>query len=241
MVLELQSPCGPPRPPTEDELPYDDGEPMESDAHRAQMTFLIATAKAHLGDRAFVGGNLGIYYSDTQAVQNEFKAPAFLVVLGGEIRPDRKSWVVWQEGGLMPDVVVELLSESTAAQDKGPKLRIYERVLRVAQYFYHDLATDELTGWHLLGGRYQRIEPTEDGRLPCAALGLSLGTWRGTFEGIERTWIRWFLDGEAVPTEAERAEAERERAEAERERAEAVSRRLARYEARFGALEGEES
>ena len=233
MVLELQSPSGPPRPPTEDELPYDDGEPMESDAHRAQMTLLIATAKEHLGDRAFVGGNLGVYYSDTQAARNEFKAPDFLVVLGGQIRPDRKSWVVWQEGGLMPDVVVELLSDSTAAQDKGPKLRIYERVLRVGQYFHHDLATDELTGWHLVAGRYQRIEADEAGRLPSEAIGLSLGTWYGSFEGLERTWIRWFLDGEPVPTAAERAEAEHERAEG-------LAQRLARYEARFGGLEAEE-
>jgi Uma2 family endonuclease len=38
-------------------------------------------------------------------------------------------------GCIYPDVIVELLSDSTAAQDKGTKKDIYERVFKTSDYF----------------------------------------------------------------------------------------------------------
>ncbi|MGH8056933.1 MAG: hypothetical protein ACREOH_06795 [Candidatus Entotheonellia bacterium] len=45
--------------PTEDELPCDDGEPMETARHRDQMLLLIESLRVHWADRHnyYVGGN----------------------------------------------------------------------------------------------------------------------------------------------------------------------------------------
>jgi len=47
-------------PPTGDELPYEDGLPMESPRHRAQMEALISALDDHCRDRTdvFVGGKM---------------------------------------------------------------------------------------------------------------------------------------------------------------------------------------
>ena len=72
-----------------------------------------------------MGGNKFIYYSSKQARNWDFKGPDFFVVLGVNNNPARQGWVVWEEGGRYPDVMVELLSSSTAEVDKGPFLRNY--------------------------------------------------------------------------------------------------------------------
>lgn len=50
--------------PTEDDLPYDDGEPAETARHRDQMIMLIESLKAHWSDRKgyHVGGNMFVHY-----------------------------------------------------------------------------------------------------------------------------------------------------------------------------------
>ncbi|HIQ05894.1 MAG TPA: hypothetical protein EYH31_09425 [Anaerolineae bacterium] len=40
----------------------------------------------------------------------------------------RGAWVVWEEGGRYPDVIVELLPPSIAEMDKTVKKGLYERV-----------------------------------------------------------------------------------------------------------------
>lgn len=52
------------------------------------------------------------------------------MVLGTENRP-RRSWTVWHEDGKYPNLIVELLSDSTAAIDRGLKKQIYQDIWRV--------------------------------------------------------------------------------------------------------------
>ncbi len=75
----------------------------------------------------FAAGNLTIYYSTRQRKSEDFRGPDFFVVLGTERKP-RKSWVVWEEDGKYPNVIVELLSPSTTATDKGLKKQIYQDI-----------------------------------------------------------------------------------------------------------------
>src|SRR5262245_34654149 len=105
-----------PIPPGEDDLPYDDGEPMDSERHLEQLSLLVEQLKLLWKDRddVYVGGNMAIYFSELQAKKNDFRGPDVFVVLD-TVKRERKSWVVWQEGGRTPDVVIELLSASTEA------------------------------------------------------------------------------------------------------------------------------
>ena len=55
----------------------------------------------------FVGANMFLYFSQTQAKKNDFRGPDVFVVMD-TTRRERKSWVVWEEDGRVPDVVIEL-------------------------------------------------------------------------------------------------------------------------------------
>src|SRR5262249_49774065 len=131
MKSAADEPEFPKPPPGELELPSEDGEPMESNRHRQQMTLLIQSLKRAWRDRHdyFVGGDMFVYFSETQTKKNDFRGPDVFVVLDTTDR-DRLSWVMWGEGGKLPDVVIELLSDRTRAVDRGEKMRIYSKIWR---------------------------------------------------------------------------------------------------------------
>jgi Uma2 family endonuclease len=193
--------------PTENDLPCDDGEPLETARHRHQMNLLIELVQRHWRDRDdfFVGGNMFVYFSFAQTKKNDFRGPDFFVVKNTDAR-ERKSWVVWAEDGRTPDVVVEITSQSTAKNDRGAKKDIYEQVLKVTEYFIYDPFTFELEGYRLLGGSYRPIEPTSDGRLYSEQLALELGVVDTLFLEVDAPMLRFFTtSGDLVPTFAEAA------------------------------------
>ncbi len=196
------------------------------------MYLLRETLTLAWADRldGYVGIDMFVYFSPTQILTEDFRGPDVFVATGVP-RRERKSWLVWQEGK-PPDVVIELLSESTAHFDKVEKKRIYQDRLRVPEYFWYDPFTGELAGFRLIGGAYQPMAPDAAGRLTSAALSLTLVRWQGEFQGVEAPWLRWATpEGIVLPTEAElAAETARERDEATRER-DAALRRVAELEA----------
>jgi Uma2 family endonuclease len=206
------------------DLPSEDGEPLESHWHRLQINLLGDMLHQHWHGRTdfFAGGNMFVYYSLEQARTRDYKGPDFFVVTGVDGSFPRRSWIVWQEGGRYPEVIIELLSASTKAADLGPKKELYEQVFRTAEYFCVDPEDYSLRGWRLACRDYVPLEPDERGWLWSATLQLWLGLQEGRFQGTSDTWLRYFDPaGTLVPTGEEVAEAERTRAEAERTRAEA--------------------
>ncbi|BAY10342.1 Uma2 family endonuclease [Calothrix sp. NIES-2098] len=218
-------------PPTQAELPYDDGIPMESQRHKMQMELLIDVVETWLEQRedGYTSGNMFVYFSLAQLKNQDFRGPDFFAVLGVP-KGERRSWVVWEEGK-GPDVVIELLSPATAATDKGEKKLIYQNQMRVPEYFWFDpFNPDDWAGFSLGSGVYQPITPNAENQLVSQALGLALLRWQGTYKGVNITWLRWAtLDGELLPTAEEKAlqwaEQERQRAEQETQRAEQETQR----------------
>jgi len=224
-------------PPGEDDLPCSDGIPLETQRHGLQMYLLMEPLTLHWAERQdfFVGGNMFVYFSPEQVRAYDFRGPDVFIVLDVP-RRERKSWVVWQEGK-GPDVVIELLSESTAAKDKGQKKQIYQDRLRVPEYFWFDPFRGELAGFSLEHGIYVPLEADPQGRLTSRQLQLMLVHWEGKFQGVEAPWLRWAsLEGVLLPTQQEAAERERQRAEQERQRAAGLEAKLARYQEQFGDL-----
>jgi Uma2 family endonuclease len=215
-------------PPGEDELPYDDGEPMDSERHRKQMNLLTGTLELAWQDRDdfYVGGNMTVYFSELQVKKNDFRGPDVFVVLD-TVRREHKSWVVWQEAGRTPEVVIELLSPTTEDVDRGEKMRIYAKLLHVHHYYLFDPLTGVLEGYTLdtTTSTYNPMTPLPDGDLPCPRLGLRLGVRHGAYEGIATDWLRWIDPcGRVLPTGEELAKEEAGlRAEAERRLAEALA------------------
>ncbi|MEA5497563.1 Uma2 family endonuclease [Limnoraphis robusta Tam1] len=187
--------------------------PLESYLHLQQLLLLMKCLDWLWQDRNdyFAAGNLTIYYSLEQKKTDNFRGPDFFVVLNTERKP-RKSWVVWEEGGKYPNVIIELLSKSTANVDRTNKKEIYQDIFRTPEYFWFSPDTLEFQGFGLLQGTYEELQPNEQGRLWSKQLNLFLGVYEGK--------LRFFTpEGILVPTPEESAKTEKQQRETAEQRA----------------------
>lgn len=191
---------------------WSDEPPLESDLHRDQIDLLIRLIRWWFrpggeGGRTdvYVAGNLTIYYSPNQKKSEFFRGPDVFVVLGTDNHP-RRSWTVWHEGGQYPNVIVELLSDSTATVDRGEKKDLYQSLWRVPEYFWFDPITLEFQGFHLVDGAYQPIQPNPHGWLWSHELGCYLGICDQVLRLFTNNGQRVPLPEEAAMQRAEQAE-----------------------------------
>lgn len=64
----------------------------------------------------------------------------------GRPKGDRGSYKVWQEGGVFPQVVFEILPPDNRASEMTRKFQFYERY-GAEEYYIYDPDANELTGW----------------------------------------------------------------------------------------------
>jgi Uma2 family endonuclease len=199
---------------------YSDEPPLETDLHFQQIVLLLECLNWWWRDRTdfYTSANSTIYFSEKQLKNRDFRGPDFFVVLGVERRP-RKSWVVWAEDGKTPNVIVEILSESTAEVDRGLKKQLYQDTLKVYDYFWFDPDSLEFAGFTLINGRYQPIPPNPQGWLWSEQLQL--------FLGVHADQLRYFTPaGELLLTPTDVAIAAEQRAEQEAQRVERLAAKL---------------
>jgi Uma2 family endonuclease len=215
------------------ELRETDGEPLESPWHRAAINLMIDVVlwRRRGQTNFFVGGNMFIYYSRTQARRWDYKGPDFFFVNDVDGTRERLYWWTFEEDGKFPNLIMELLSPTTAVGDRTTKKDLYERTFQTPEYLCYDPETRKLDGWRLQDGRYRPITPNDKGWLWSQELEAWVGTWEGVYLGNRGSWPRFFdSDGNLMPTEAEdekrRAEEAWQRAEQERQRAEALQAQL---------------
>jgi len=217
---------------------------METSLHFTQLALLVAMLDWWWRDREdyFIGANLTIYFSREQMKNRDFRGPDFFLVKNVQKSP-RNSWVVWEEGGKYPDIIIELLSDSTEEIDREIKLELYQERFRTPEYFWFSPFTLEFVGWRLVDGIYQLIQPNKEGRLWSAVLDLYLG--------VEERKLRYFTpQGEKVASPEEDAlinmklvemrtaqmEQETQRANRETQRANQEAQRAERLAAKLRAL-----
>jgi Uma2 family endonuclease len=220
---------------------YSDEPPMESDLHLRQMLLLIMCLDWLWQGRTdvYFSGNMTIYYSRYKIKTHDFRGPDFFVVLDTERRP-RKSWTLWEEDGKYPNVIIEVLSDSTAQVDKTTKKQLYQDTFRTPEYFWFDPTTLEFQGFSLNNGSYTPILTNSQGWMWSEQMQL--------FLGVHNQQLRFFTpEGELVPTpqeaalavqaeaqqtahradqEAQRADQEAQRADQETQRAERLAAKL---------------
>jgi Uma2 family endonuclease len=114
---------------TEETLPtglWSDEPEMESDLHLLQIMLLLQCLKGLWRERNdfYVAGNMTLFYSPEMVKNRDFRGPDFLVVKDVENRP-RRSWTIWEEGGKVPNLIIEILSDSTANTDCTTKKDLY--------------------------------------------------------------------------------------------------------------------
>ena len=209
---------------------YSDEPPVETELHLRQIILLFKCLEWLWKDRNdfYAVGNLSIYYSPHQKKSEDVRGPDFFVVLGTE-RKTRKSWVVWEENGKYPHVIVEILSPTTAKTDRETKKLLYQDTFRTPDYFWFDPYTLEFAGFNLISGKYQPLQPNEKGHLWSEELGLYLGIYEGL--------LRYFTSsGVLVPTPEESAEMEATRAAMEAEKAKISNKKSQRLAAKLREL-----
>jgi Uma2 family endonuclease len=172
---------------------------IESSLHYMQLSLLVACLEMLWQDRSdfFIGANLTIYFSRQQLKTHDFRGPDFFLVRNTESRP-RKSWVVWEEDGKYPDLIIELLSDSTAVTDRALKKELYQTRFHTPEYFWFSPETLEFQGFRLAGQQYNEIEPNNQRWLWSEVLSL--------FLGVQDNQLRYFTtDGQLVPAPIEAA------------------------------------
>ena len=142
------------------EYPYSDGKIlMETDPHADSIVDMRYQLKTHFEARqdVYVAGSMALYYREGDP--SAMLAPDLFVVLGVE-KKERRSYMLWEEGGVVPAFVVEVASQSTSRLDAASKRATYER-MGVREYWRFDplgeLIREGLVGWRLAAGSYEQV------------------------------------------------------------------------------------
>lgn len=206
---------------------YSDEPEMESSLHYMQLLLLVTCLDWLWRDKNdyFIGANLTIYFSRQQLRNRDFRGPDFFLVKQTQKHP-RNSWVVWEEDGKYPNLIIELLSTSTADTDRNLKKNLYQDSFHTPEYFYFSPDTLEFAGFKLVGSEYQEIAANSNGWRWSQELSLYLG--------IDSGKLRYFTaEGSLVPTPEEAAlqaqlqlQQQSIELEQERQRAEHLAERL---------------
>jgi hypothetical protein len=134
------------------------------------------------------------------------------MVAFGRPKGDRGAYLQWEEGGIAPQVVFEILSPNNTIAEMTRKFRFYERH-GVEEYYLYNPDTGELSGWQRQGEILEDIASMDGWASP--RLGVR-------FERDGNTLVLYQPDGERFATYVELI-AQREQA---RQRAERLAARL---------------
>ncbi|MDR3621943.1 MAG: Uma2 family endonuclease [Paludisphaera borealis] len=164
----------------------------------------------------FVAGDLLWYAVEGQP--NIRTAPDALVAIG---RPKgyRGSYKQWEEGGVAPQVVFEVLSHGNRAGEMGRKLEFYDRY-GVQEYYLYDPNKDILKGYRRSGGELAAIDDVSGWTSPLLKIRFDCSTAPMTIRYPDG---RPFLTFQELGEERNRAVRERDR---ERERADRLAAKL---------------
>lgn len=204
---------------------------MESSLHYMQLLLLVTCLEWAWQERNdfFIGANLTLYFSRQQLKNHDFRGPDFFLVKN-TTRSPRNSWVVWEEDGRYPDLIIELLSDSTANVDRTLKRNLYAERFHTPEYFYFSPDTLEFNGFRLDINKYQPITANPQGWLWSEVMGL--------FLGIHERQLRYFsLEGVLLPTPQEAAQDERMKVTQERLKVEQQAKRAEQAEAKLQELQ----
>jgi Uma2 family endonuclease len=142
------------------EYPDRDGKPLADNTSQFRWLVLFKDGlEAVFRDEpnVFVAGNLLWYPIEGDTAIRT--APDILVAVG---RPKGKrgSYKQWEEGGIAPQVVFEILSPGNRAGEMERKFRFYERY-GVEAYYIYDPDYGDLVGWRRVGDGLEEIREME--------------------------------------------------------------------------------
>jgi len=218
----------------DDPYPESDGQPMADNTEQYDWLVKIKeNLEILFADRpdVFVAGDL-LWYPVPDRRETGPIAPDVFVAFG---RPKgrRGSYRQWEEGGIAPQVVFEILSPSNSAKEMADKLAFYD-LYGVEEYYVYDPDKNVLGIWQRRGGAEAR---------PRLAPQSHIRGWTSPRLGVRflitaDTLRLFYPDGQPFLTSVElaaRAEQAAARAEQEAARAEQAAVRAEQEAARADA------
>ncbi len=201
--------------------PSSDGEPLaENDLQYSAITDTVSTLRAWFIDRSdvYVAGDMFVYYY--RGDNSRRVAPDVFAAFGASGKHPRYSWLIWNEGGVVPRFVMEVAAESSWKRDATEKRDIYEE-MEVEEYWRFDpeggkFFSPPLVGDRLENGLYTPIHVYTDEqgilRGHSVALGLDicvmLDSQLRLYDPLSGQWL--LSPAEAVASQREIATAQRE-------------------------------
>ncbi len=209
--------------------PDSDGKPIADNTLQFRW---IAT----IDPNVFVAGDLLWYPVEGN---NKIRSAPDALVAFGRPKGDRGSYKQWEEGGIAPHVVFEVLSSGNTRREMDEKLAFYDRY-GVEEYYLYDPDHGRLQGWWRQPGRLVEITPMRGWVSPRLGVQFDLDGLDLCLTGLDGERFASFLEV------AQQARGARQRAVAkftarqaaeQRAEAEAAARRAAEEEiARLKAL-----
>ena len=178
-MITLEQALAEPPPPPLIHYPESDGQPMgDNDQQRRWMMKIIDNLMALFAGRqdVYVSGNL--FWYPVEDNNRIVQAPDAMVVFG---RPpgQRRSYKQWEEDGLAPQVVFEVISPSNTNEEMIRKRAFYQKH-GVEEYYVYDPEEGTLEGWLGSSTALQPIAKMDGWRSP--RLGISFHMKR---DGLE--------------------------------------------------------
>ncbi|SKB16126.1 conserved hypothetical protein [Planktothrix sp. PCC 11201] len=209
--------------------PESDGKPMADNTKQFRWIVIIKQNLDQLyanDPNVFVAGDL--FWYPVEGRNTIVQAPDVMIALG---RPkgDRPSYKQWQEDGIPPQVVFEILSPCNSQTDMEKKLLFYDRY-GVEEYYIYDPDRNQLKGWFRREMGLDVIEEINGWVSPRLGIRYELS---GEELEIYRPDGIPFLSYQEV---SEQLEQERQRADNAQQKLAEMETLLQQYRDRFGDL-----
>ncbi len=216
--------------PSSEELPCSDDTPVDNEDQNLLPNVLLFLLNAIWANRMdwYFGVDMAVYHT-TGANPRVPVVPDAFLSLGVERKKggrSRRSYVVWEEGGVVPMVTLEMVSHQPGGE-YDTKMNLYAKlgVLYYVIYnpeFWQRDGHEPFEVYKLIQGQY-RLQEGEPYWMP--EVGLGVGRCQIMMGNLPQEQLAWFdQQGDRHLSEAEierqRAETERQRAETERQRRE---------------------
>ena len=211
-----------------DIYPETDGLPLSDNTKQLR---LILTTKGGLDtlfadEKVFVAGNL-LWFPVKDS--SESKAPDIMVVFG-QYKGDRTSYMQWLEGNIGPQVAFEFVSLNNSTKEvEVDKLAFYQKH-GIDEYYIHDPDEGTLKGWVREGTWFQPIPEMNGWVSPLMNI---------RFEMLGNDLQLYYPDGrpfETYPEVMKRAEAAEQERDRERQLRAQEQQRAEQAESRLGQL-----
>mgnify|MGYP000910913759 CR=1 FL=1 len=207
MAAVMTAMTAPIQPTSEVVYPESDGRPMADNTKQYRW---ITTIQGNLDllyqeqEDVFVAGDL-LWYP-VEGNNRLATAPDVLVAFGRP-RGDRGSYRQWEEGGVAPQVVFEILSPSSRMREMALKFDFYDR-FGVEEYYLYDPETFDFSAWVRQGDRLRAAEYTDTWVSPRMSVRFELpeGQEMRVFYPDGRPFLTFLQIGEARKRAEERAE-----------------------------------